>query len=93
MQQKQLPKNCPSCGSALAVQKLVCNNCQTGIEGNYDFALLARLGEEEQRFILEFVKKSGSLKAMAEQMNRSYPSVRNYLNDLIQQLQDLENHQ
>lgn len=90
---KQLPQTCPSCGNQLAVERLVCNSCETHIQGNYGFPFLARLSEEEQQFILGFVKNSGSLKAMAKQMNRSYPSVRNYLNDLITKIQNLERYE
>ena len=88
---KKLPKVCPSCGNELVVQKLYCNDCHTEVGGLFNFPFLARLDEEEQQFILEFVKNSGSLKAMAKHMNRSYPSVRNYLNDLIEKIQKLEN--
>jgi hypothetical protein len=51
---------------------------------------MARLSGEEQEFIKEFVLHSGSLKAMAQQMNQSYPTVRAYLDDLITKLQQIE---
>ena len=44
----------------------------------------------DQRFMLEFVKASGSLKDMAKQMGVSYPTVRNYLDDLIEKLNNME---
>ena len=40
--------------------------------------------------MLEFVKASGSLKDMAKQMGVSYPTVRNYLDDLIEKLNNME---
>ena len=89
--EKKLPKSCPSCGNKLVVQKLHCEQCQTEVSGIFNFPFLAQLNEVEQQFILEFVKNSGSLKTMAKYMNRSYPSVRNYLDDLIEKIQNLEN--
>jgi hypothetical protein len=42
-----------------------------------------RLSEEEQRFVIDFVKCSGSLKEMAQKLGLSYPTVRNRLDDVI----------
>jgi hypothetical protein len=49
--------------------------------------VLAALSADEQQFILDFVRSSGSLKEMARQRSLSYPTVRNYLDDLIAKLQ------
>jgi len=78
-----LPSSCPSCQSQLQVKCLKCANCGTEVTGSYDLPLLARLTEEDQQFILRFVRSSGSLKEMASQMKLSYPTVRNVLNDII----------
>lgn len=86
----QLPIECPSCRSALRVEKLYCDNCETTVSGLYDLPVLLQLDQEEVDFILSFVKKSGSLKEMSKEMGLSYPSVRNYLNDLIQKINKLE---
>ncbi len=67
-----------------------CNQCETEVNGAFKLPFLSRLTEEEQEFIKNFVKYSGSLKAMAKQMNLSYPTVRNYLNDLIEKITNLE---
>jgi hypothetical protein len=57
------------------------------VTGSYDLPLLACLAEEDQQFILRFVKSSGSLKEMAAQMKMSYPTVRNLLNDIIYKIE------
>lgn len=46
---------------------------------------------DEQEFVLNFLKYSGSLKEMANQMGKSYPTVRNILDDLIHKLNSLAN--
>lgn len=53
----------------------------------YPLPPLASLSAEDQAFILEFVKASGSLKDMAALMKVSYPTVRNRLDDVIGRLQ------
>lgn len=87
---KKLPVVCPSCESQLQVKSLVCCNCETTVEGGFQLPILARLKPDEQAFALAFIKSSGSLKEMSAQLNLSYPSVRNMLDDLIQQLQQFE---
>lgn len=49
------------------------------------------LTAEEQKFILDFVMCSGSLKEMALQLGLSYPSVRNRLDDIIERLRSYTN--
>ena len=48
------------------------------------------LPPEDQRFITAFIKTSGSIKLMAEQMSLSYPTVRNILDDIIDKINHLE---
>ena len=87
---KKLPQNCPSCESRLKVRQLHCPVCATEVGGSYDLPILTRFSDEEQDFILNFIKTSGSLKEMAKIMEKSYPSVRNYLDDLIEKLVAME---
>jgi len=92
MNQKKstLPVTCPSCSSGLAVQSLICPNCATTVNGMFDLPELLMLSKDELSFIFQFVKNSGSLKEMSNEMGLSYPTIRNYLNDLIDKLNQLE---
>jgi hypothetical protein len=56
------------------------------VDGLYPLPALASLGQEDQEFILEFIKASGSLKEMAGILNVSYPTVRNRLDEIIERL-------
>ena len=89
-QEKRLPKLCPSCEGVLRVQTMHCAACGTKIEGDFRLPALMRLSEEDQRFVIEFVKSSGSLKEMAQKLGLSYPTVRNRLDDVIAQLEKFE---
>ena len=90
---KKLPTRCPSCGGYTQVHSLHCNECGTTITGAYDIPPIMQLSAEEQTFISNFIKCSGSLKQMANDMGLSYPTVRNLLDDIINKLTKLENHE
>ncbi len=85
-----LPTICPSCQAHLKVKSLKCDSCQTEVNGLYDLPLLSRLSSDDQQFILQFVKRSGSLKEMSAELKLSYPTVRNMLNDIIKHIEDYE---
>ena len=85
-----LPTYCPGCHAQLKVKCLKCESCQTEVTGSYDLPLLALLSENDQQFILRFVKNSGSLKEMASLMKLSYPTVRNMLNEIILKIETYE---
>ncbi len=87
---KKFPCLCPACDSQLKVQKFHCTNCQTDVEGLFELPPLARLDAQEQEFVIDFIKMSGSLKEMAIIMDKSYPSVRNYLDDLIEKIEKIK---
>jgi hypothetical protein len=87
----KLPIICPSCEAELKVQSLHCDNCQTNINGSFDLPVFLKLDLKEQNFIMDFVQTSGSLKVMAQQLNMSYPTVRNMLDDLINKIEKLKN--
>ena len=84
---KKLPHTCPSCSSLLNVKSLICGSCQTEVSGNYSLPLLASLSDDDQEFITNFVKCSGSLKVMAQNMDLSYPTVRNRLDEVIMKIE------
>jgi hypothetical protein len=86
----KLPVQCPSCEQKLYVSKLVCESCQTEVIGKYGMPLFMQLSVEEQEFVLEFLMSSGSLKEMANKMGKSYPTVRNKLDDLIVKITSLK---
>ena len=69
----QLPTSCPSCGGTLAVKRLRCESCETEVEGLYALPALAALSVDDQEFVFEFIRVSGSLKDMATPLKVSYP--------------------
>ena len=61
---------------------------ETGIsiEGEFELPPLARLRYEDQVFVSEFVRSHGSIKDMEKAFGISYPTVKNRLNRIAQQL-------
>ncbi|MHC4123128.1 MAG: DUF2089 family protein [Planctomycetota bacterium] len=88
---KVLPTICPACTSQLLVKSLICEKCDTQIQGRYTLSALASLCPDDQTFILDFMKASGSLKEMAKLLQLSYPTVRNRLDEIIERVKLAEN--
>ncbi len=87
---RRLPITCPSCDGKLVIGELSCEKCATKVSGSFEMPALMSLSSDELEFVLNFVKSSGSLKTMASQMDLSYPTVRNLLDDIIEKLKNLE---
>jgi hypothetical protein len=81
-----LPAFCPSCNTHLKVKSLTCEACNTEVNGLFNLHVLNLLSQKEQEFILKFIKHSGSLKEMANELKLSYPTVRNMLDELIEKI-------
>jgi hypothetical protein len=56
------------------------------IEGEFELPPLARLRYEDQVFVSEFVRSHGSIKDMEKAFGVSYPTVKNRLNRIADQL-------
>lgn len=90
---KNFPTTCPSCGGVLSVKNLHCAECQTTVQGEFAIHPLLRLSADEQQFVHAFIMCSGSLKQMAADMGLSYPTVRNILDNIIENLKKIENNE
>lgn len=56
------------------------------IEGEFELPLLAGLRYEDQVFVCEFIRSHGSIKDMEKSFGISYPTVKNRLNRIAEQL-------
>ena len=81
---------CPSCSGDLNVTRLACEGCGTNLDGSFELPVLLQLPADDLAFIRQFVRASGSLKAVAQLEGKSYPTVRNRLDQVIARLEDLE---
>ena len=60
------------------------------IGGEFELPPLANLRYEDQVFVSEFVRCHGSIKYMEKAFGISYPTVKNRLNKIVQQMQLVE---
>jgi len=60
------------------------------IEGDFELPQLTRLTAEDQVFVAAFVRCHGSIKQMEQYFGVSYPTIKNRLNRIGQQLDFVE---
>jgi hypothetical protein len=82
---KSILNKCPICNSELEITRLYCSNCDTTIKGHFSppTAPFAQLTQEQMQFMLNFVRCEGRFNRLEEELNISYPTLRNRLNELI----------
>lgn len=81
-----LPARCPFCGGEIVVTRLLCQECDTAIEGRFHSGPFNQLTAEQLQFMVTFVRCEGKLTRMAEEIGLSYPTLRSRLNELIRAL-------
>jgi hypothetical protein len=89
----KLVVTCPSCSGDLKALRLGCPSCGTQLDGSFDLPFLLQLPADDLAFVVDFVRSSGSLKAMAAKGGTSYPTVRNRLDQILAKLEQLEQGQ
>lgn len=77
-------------GADLVVNRVTVRGKGIALEGEFELPPLARLTIEDQLFIAAFVRSHGSIKDMEALYGISYPTVKNHLNRISQQLEWVE---
>lgn len=67
-------------GRPLTVERVRLAGTDTAIEGSWELPQLARLGAEDQIFVVAFVRSHGSIKEMESVFGVSYPTIKSRLN-------------
>jgi hypothetical protein len=75
---------------AFAVTEVKLKEQDVAIRGEFELPPLAGLRFEDQVFVSEFVRCHGSIKYMEKAFGISYPTVKNRLNRIVQQLHLVE---
>jgi hypothetical protein len=84
----EMPRKCPVCGETMVVTRLYCSNCDTTIEGHFHKteSPFGGLTPEQLQFVLAFVRCEGRFTRLEDELQLSYPTLRNRLNDIIRAL-------
>jgi hypothetical protein len=77
---------CPVCKNELTVTRLHCESCDTNLEGRFTAGPFAHLKAEQLDFIVTFVRCEGKINRMEDELNLSYPTIRNRLHEVIRAL-------
>ena len=80
----ELPTQCPSCGSTLAITRLTCFSCGTEVAGAFSLSRLASLREPHASLLELFLRVRGNVKDMERILGLSYPTVRARLEDALE---------
>ena len=75
---------------AFVITRVRLEKSGVAIEGEFELPPLARLRYEDQVFVSEFVRSHGSIKDMEKAFGVSYPTVKNRLNRIAEQLSLVE---
>ena len=82
---KALPDSCPSCHHHLMITQLQCDRCGAGLSGSF-VSSFHQFSKDEQLFIKNFILNDGNLKSVARQIDKSYPTIRKMLDQIISKI-------
>lgn len=74
---------CPSCSGKLQIAELKCPNCNININGSFEMPLLLTLSDDDQKFVLNFLKAQGAINEMERIYGVSYPTIKNRLQQIL----------
>ena len=84
---RKLIETCPTCDNTkLSITEVTCDACGTQVRSRYSRCPFCSLNEEEQAFLLLFVRSRGNLKDLEKTLGVSYPTVRAKLDALVDHL-------
>jgi hypothetical protein len=81
-----LPSRCPLCKGELTVTRIYCNDCGTTLEGRFISGPFSQLTPEQLAFVETFVRCEGKISRMEDEIDLSYPTIRNRLHEIIRAL-------
>ena len=74
-------------GGSLIVERVRIPEKEIAVEGAFTLPELARLGLDDQVFVVAFLRSHGSIKEMEQTFGVSYPTIKARLNRLAGQLE------
>ena len=78
--------DCPICGGELIATTLECRLCDTKIQGRFITGPFAGLNIQQLEFVELFIRNEGKITRMQEELDLSYPTIRNRLHEIIRAL-------
>lgn len=72
------------------IEKIRLKQSDVTVEGEFELPPLSKLSNEDQIFIIAFLKTHGNIRDMEELFGISYPSVKNRLNKISKKMEFVE---
>lgn len=79
----RLLTNCPVCGGKMTITEYTCDQCSTTIRGKFELDDIMKLSPDQLDFLKVFIKNRGNLSEVQKELNISYPTARNRLEDIV----------
>ena len=78
-------QHCPSCGDRLKISALACPSCGIEVRGQFDLETnpYSALSDQQNDFLLLFLKCRGNMKQLQEELQLSYPAAKKQLNEVL----------
>jgi hypothetical protein len=73
-------------GEAIVIERVRLEKTGIALEGSFDLPKLAQLSGDDQVFVMGFLRCQGSIKEMEQLFGISYPTVKNRLAKINEQL-------
>ena len=74
---------CPSCGTQLKIATLHCDGCGLDLKNDFELSPFETLSQEQNKFLLSFLRQQGNLSAVQKELEISYPTAKKRLDDLL----------
>lgn len=84
--QHRPPRDCPVCGSRLALTRLGCPECGSELAGDFESCEFCGLTSADRELLLVFLQSRGNMKELERHLGVSYPTARARFDDLLARL-------
>lgn len=74
---------CPACQGKLHIATLACPDCGMELRNTFELSRFDSLDEEKTVFLMSFLRNRGNLKNLQEELQISYPTAKNRLDQLL----------
>lgn len=74
---------CPSCGGALEIAVLRCQDCGMELHGDFQRSLFDSLTAGQTEFLVSFLRQRGNMSSLQAELGISYPTAKKKLDDLL----------
>src|SRR5438132_483707 len=73
---RHAPRDCPVCGTRLALTRLTCDDCGTELSGSFAACEFCALSPDDRSLLRVFLASRGNMKELERHLSVSYPTAR-----------------